>query len=303
MTQLYWQVYLNLEREFLALADLIYINDDQQDVYSMRIADLLIRTVVEIEALAKELYLCNGGPAIPNEKMFFDTACMAHLDRLWHLNSKVVQVVSPNIYFEKEENKVFRPLHKASKRGSSSSDWNKAYQAVKHNRVKELHKGNLKNLLHGLAALYVLNLYYRDEKFAGLSSSEKSNANYHFGSLLFSVKIHKVNSLRLNGEYEKSADYDECVYIEDYEPISKVIALSAMKALDDYEKKNVLPKLEQLKRERIISGEQITKEWIDEEKSRIIRKLFPIKDTILGRQITDALGQLRFDIVLNKQQY
>lgn len=55
MTTLYWQVFKNLEREFQELADTIYINDAQQEVYSMKIADLLIRTVIEIEALAKEL--------------------------------------------------------------------------------------------------------------------------------------------------------------------------------------------------------------------------------------------------------
>ena len=100
MTQLYWQVYLNLERELLGLADAIFINDEQQNVYSMRIADLLIRTVIEIEALAKELYLTNGGAVVQDDEMYFDTVCMAHLDGLWNLDKKVVQVVSPSIYFE-----------------------------------------------------------------------------------------------------------------------------------------------------------------------------------------------------------
>ena len=133
MTTLYWHVYKNLEREFQELADTIYINDVQQEVYSMKIADLLIRTVIEIEALAKELYLANEGPVLPDEDMYFDTVCMNHLNGLWKLDAKVVQVVSPNVYFDREENKVLRPLHKAHKRGTSSSDWNKAYQAVKHN--------------------------------------------------------------------------------------------------------------------------------------------------------------------------
>ena len=109
MTQLYWQVYLNLERELLALADTIYIDDKQQEVYSMRIADLLIRTVIEIEALAKELYLNNGGAVVPNDEMYFDTVCMAYLDGLWKLDKKVVQVVSPNIYLEKNENNSLSP--------------------------------------------------------------------------------------------------------------------------------------------------------------------------------------------------
>ena len=44
-TNLYWQVYVNLEREFLLLADAIHVDDIQQTVYSMKIADMIIRTV------------------------------------------------------------------------------------------------------------------------------------------------------------------------------------------------------------------------------------------------------------------
>lgn len=61
-TNLFWQVYRNLEREFLTLTEFIHIDDHQlENVYSMRIADLLLRTVVEIESISKHLYLQNGG--------------------------------------------------------------------------------------------------------------------------------------------------------------------------------------------------------------------------------------------------
>lgn len=303
MTQLYWQVYLNLERELLGLADTIHINDEQQNVYSMRIADLLIRTVIEIESLAKELYLTNGGAVVPDEEMYFDTVCMAHLDGLWNLDKKVVQVVSPNIYFDKEENKEFCPLHKASKRGTSSADWNKAYQAVKHNRVKELSKGSLKNLIHGMAALYVLNLYYRDERINGLSGSDKDNINRGFGSSLFAVKIHKMNNLRIDGTYTKRADYDECVYIEDHEPTSKKTAMEAMALLNEYERNAAIAELQKLINEKAACGEQITQEWVEAIKADVFPKFFPIKDYNLGKQLTDGLSHLRYNIVLNKQQY
>lgn len=303
MTPLYWQVYLNLERELLGLADTIYINDEQQDVYSMRIADLLIRTVIEIEALAKELYLTNGGAVVPDEEMYFDTVCMAYLDGLWILDKKVVQVVSPSIYFEKEKNKEFCPLHKASKRGTSSADWNRAYQAVKHNRVKELSKGSIKHLIHGMAALYILNLYYREERITGLSNSDKTNVNRGFGSSLFAVKVHKEKGLRVDGAYIKSADFDECVYIEDHEPESKKTAMKAMALLNEYERSATIAELEKQLKEKALRGEQITQEWIDTIKPSIASKIFPIKDYKLGKQITDGLSNLRYDIVLNKQQY
>lgn len=269
----------------------------------MRIADLLIRTVIEIESLAKELYLTNGGAVVPDEEMYFDTVCMAHLDGLWNLDKKVVQVVSPNIYFDKEENKEFCPLHKASKRGTSSADWNKAYQAVKHNRVKELSKGSLKNLIHGMAALYVLNLYYRDERINGLSGSDKDNINRGFGSSLFAVKIHKVNNLRIDGTYAKRADYDECVYIEDHEPTSKKTAMEAMASLNEYERNAAIAELQKLINEKAACGEQITQEWVEAIKADVFSKFFPIKDYNLGKQLTDGLSHLRYNIVLNKQQY
>lgn len=302
-TNLYWQVYLNLERELLGIADTIHINDAQQFVYSMRIADLLIRTVIEIEALTKELYLTNGGAMIPDEDMYFDTVCIAHLNGLWNLDKKLVHIVSPNIYFEEEENIIIRPLHKAHKRGTSSSDWNKAYQAVKHNRIKELSKGSIKHLLHGLAALYVLNLYYRDEKYTDLSDIEKSNVNKNFGSALFAIKVHKENGLRADGAYTVNADYEECVYIEDHEPISKKIAMDALTAINDYAKRETISEIEKTIKEKQEQGESITKEWVDQELVNVNKRIFPIKDHQLVKQIHDGLTQLRYNVVLNKNQY
>jgi len=235
--------------------------------------------------------------------MYFDTVCLAYLDSKWNLDKKVVQVVSPNIYFEKEENKILTPLHKASKCGTSSSDWNKAYQAVKHNRVKELDKGNIKSLLHGLAALFVLNLYYRDEKISGILVTEKNNVNSSFGSFLFSVKIHKERGLRADGIYMKHADYDECVYIEDYESESKKIALDAMSVMNEYMNDATMAEMVRIIKEKGMQVEDITKEWIDRERSNINKKIFPIKDYRLGKQITDGFRNLRYDVVLNKKQY
>ena len=300
---IFWQVFKNLEHEFLDLANVIHINDSQQEVYSMKIADIIIQTVVEIEALSKELYILNGGAVVPDEEMYFDTVCMNYLNNIWNLENKVVLVVSPNIYFDNDENKILKPLKKANKRGTSSADWNKAYQAIKHNRIKELKKGNIKHLLHGLAALYVLNLYYRDLQIKDLKDSEKSRIDASFGSDLFAVKIHTISGLSADGAYNKKEDYDECVYIEDHEAKSKDSALKALESLNAYFNKNGIAELEKMINERIKSGLEVTPEWIDQVKPEVAKKVFPIKDYELGRQIKNNLSNLHYDIVLNKQQY
>ena len=71
-SQLFWQTYLNLEREFLEVASYIYITDEvpiykegaagtqacktQLETFSPYIGDLIIRVCTEIEAISKELY-------------------------------------------------------------------------------------------------------------------------------------------------------------------------------------------------------------------------------------------------------
>lgn len=304
MTQLYWQVYKNLEREFQTLADTIYINDKQQEVYSMRIADLLIRTVIEIEALSKELYLMTGGDAnIADDDMYFDMVCIKHLNDLWNLDAKVVIVVSPDIYFEEERNKVLHPLHNAHKRGKC--DWKKAYQEVKHNRVKKLERGNIKNLLHGLAALYVLNLYYRDEKVIKLKESEKNGLDASFGSKLFSVKIHQTQGLSATGEYFKAADFDDCVYLQEYESETKLRAIESLIKVNEYMNNGSQAELEKLAEEKAARGEEITISWAQETRFEILKKkgLLPIKDSKLSREHLDSLTGLLYNVVLNKRQY
>jgi hypothetical protein len=147
----YWTVYRNLEEEFLELSRSIHIDDNQLNVYSIKICELVIRTVVEVESLSKHLYFTKGGDKKDNNQLFFDTDCIDYLESLWKLSKKKVLVSSPHLYLEEESNTVLTPLKKANKRGSSSSDWLRAYQAIKHNRAANLKKGS------GLARIFRTN--------------------------------------------------------------------------------------------------------------------------------------------------
>lgn len=303
-SNLFWQVYKNLEREFLSIAEVIHIDDKQLDVYSMRIADLLVRTVVEIESISKQLYVDNGGTEIDSKKMYFDTVCLEHLNNRWLLEKKVVNVVSPSLYLEKEENKVLTPLVNAQYRSPHSSFWNQAYQAVKHDRANSLSEwGRIKYLLQGLAALYVLNLYYKEDKYSKLSVSAKNDIDSSFGSSIFAVKIHKTMSFSSTGEYGKGADYDECVYIEDHETDSKKRALEAIAADIAFTNKHYKAELERLMKEMIAKGDMPTLEWKDKMHIPILKKVRQHLDPKIERRVTNSLNNLLFDVVLNKQQY
>lgn len=192
MANLFWQVYKNLEKEFLSIAEVVHVNDKQLTVYSMKIADLLVRTAIEIESISKLLYLHNGGVKTDPKQIYFDTDAILLLNNLWQIEDKKVLVVSPELYLEDEKNTTLQPLLRASQR--SGTEWNKAYQAVKHDRYSSLKKGNIKVTLQAIAALYLLNIYYRKDSWV-VKYQDLSKQDYSMGSVLFAVKPPVTNQL------------------------------------------------------------------------------------------------------------
>lgn len=192
---IFWQTYLKLEKELLEISKYIYITDEkivnhlpqtcttQLETFSPHIADLIIRTCIEIEAISKELYFDFGGSKIRGATdLFFDEDCLKLIDKKCQTHKKIVVISSSSFNVTKDENKFFRPLKEAHKR--KGTDWEKAYQALKHDRYSSLCYGTVKNLLHAMGALYLLNLYYRNVKLAS-RYLDVSNLDFSFGSSIF----------------------------------------------------------------------------------------------------------------------
>ncbi len=190
---LFLPVYKRIEEEVIKLTDTVFFNDKQLNVYSLTIGNLLIRTVIEVEAISKELYVRLGGVEHPvdangdSRELYFDTDCIKLLVDKWEINKKKVQISNPNMFFSSEKS-VLTPLHKAHKRGASSSRWQQAYQAVKHYRTKSIEKATIDNLLNALGALYILNLYYADESF-WVETAIKDRREYTVESKIFTPFI------------------------------------------------------------------------------------------------------------------
>jgi len=213
MTNLYWPVYKNLEKEVIRLSEYVHFDDNQLSTYSAKIAELLIRCSIEIESISKDLYFRLGGPRSYDRDLYFDTDCIQLIENKWILSKKKVIVAAPNFFFQKDDNKVLTPLYKANRRGTSGADWKKAYQAIKHNRVGYLPKGSIKNLVRALAALYLLNIYFKDETYDLEKDSKATNLPINMGSDIFAIKIHKGAGFDEKGNISKNDDFDECVYL------------------------------------------------------------------------------------------
>lgn len=208
-SDIFWQTYLNLEKEAIEVSKYIFFTDEvlvngkggivaqscntQLETFSPHIADLLVRCCVQIEAISKELYFDNGGTkARGDSSILFDEDCLKLIDIKWQTHNKTVMVVAPFFIFVKDENRILKPLKEAHKR--QGTYWEKAYQAVKHDRYSSLHKGNVKAFIHALAALYLLNLYYRNDSWV-TKYQDISKLDYSMGSAIFTVKPPVANQL------------------------------------------------------------------------------------------------------------
>lgn len=180
-----WLTYLNLEKELIDCFNYVYFNDsnDQQNVYSNKFTDILLRASIEIETLMKELYRQNGGTK-PTKQIKFDKECIAYLDSIFNLSKKVVFITYPYFDFKSENSKLIYPLDHFSM--TDSNEWNKSYQHIKHDRLKYYKKGNLRVALHSLAALFLLNVYYKNEKFT-IKQNKIRDFDNRFGSSIFSL--------------------------------------------------------------------------------------------------------------------
>lgn len=300
---LYWNVYKSLERELLTLAEIIHIDDGQLDVYSMKIADLLIRTSVEIESISKELYFREGGTKPDDKNLYFDTDCLDLLESKWSLSKKVVMISSPIFYLKEDGNIYLTPLHKAHKRGTSSSDWQKAYQAVKHNRTKSLNKGNLKHFIRSLAALYVLNIYYQNQSFKQGSNSNGNMFDASVGSSVFSVQIHPPG-IDASGGYSKNGDFEKCIYIIQATDETKE---QARKVLEDLNNRIMEKTLSQVEQEisqiaESLSPDEIKEMIIASVERHKAENVIPIAKEN-GAILSKAFNAVQYEVVLNQNQY
>lgn len=307
MNNFYWTVYKNLEKEMITLSDLIHIDDNQLGIYSIKIAELLLRTSVEIESISKALYFKNGGTKPDDINLFFDTDCLNLLENKWKLSKKQVQISAPNFYFTLLENQVLTPLKNANKRGSSSSDWLKAYQAIKHNRVTSLPKANLKHLIRAMAALYLLNLYFNDNSYLLEKDSSGVKFDRNIGSSIFSIKLHVNTTISVGTDYSKNNDFDECTYL--LKPIDETrnAVQEQIKELNtktsERTRKQLLEQLTKRLADVPITNPEKTIEKIKEmaEKIKSDSTIQVARENV--QSLKSSFEGLRYEAVLNKHQY
>jgi hypothetical protein len=299
---IYWSVYKNIESECIKLMYNIYFVDEQLNVYSPRIADLIVRCAVEIESLAKQLYKDNGGTK--TEHIKFDEDAIRHLNRFWRLDKKAVIISSSNCYFQKRELYPFAKEETRTNGSRKTWGWNNAYQNLKHDRANSLSWGNIKYLLDAMAALYLLNIYYQNIPPIQLGvDSMATTLNLGFGSDIFSVLLHPFGSCSIgkaNETYHKKDNFENCTFFTHHnEEYQKAMA----KEVKEYNDKII---------ELLLQNQDYTT-FTDFKES--YNGLFDLVSSVLGSEaaheihrraaIESSFGQhnqVQYEAILNKHQ-
>ena len=177
----YLPIYQQIEREVIDLTAFIFFSDEQITLYSLKIADLIIRCSIEVESIAKDIYRRDTGkePDKPG------TAIM-YLENTWTVSQKALRIVSPYTHFKSSFQPSFAPFNYEDK---SSDDYLSTYNAIKHDRVKNIDKANINILIRVLGALYILNLYYGNERFFLDDDRYGSKINTSFSSEIFAFYV------------------------------------------------------------------------------------------------------------------
>ena len=145
----YKTIYEEIEEEIIFLTKSILFCDEQLNVYSSKIASLILRCGAEVEALYKDIYKEEISTEIPASFGL----CVKSVSEKYLLEQKKVHISNIGIFFNKQENKLFCPF----KSGNYFYD---SFCALKHDLGSNIYKANIKTLLMVAAAMFILVYFY-----------------------------------------------------------------------------------------------------------------------------------------------
>ncbi len=152
--------YSGIEGELLELAKAIHFNNVNMHVYSLRIADAIIKICSEIESIAKDLYRVNV-----NSDAKSGGVAVRWLEDNWKIGCKKIKINSDYFYFTGVFSNYFAPL---GYKVGSKHDYYKVYCALKHDKIKNLNKANLDILIRSCGALFILLCYIMGNRVSSI---------------------------------------------------------------------------------------------------------------------------------------
>lgn len=266
----FWQDYMKLELEVLKLEKKYYFTETSIKVkngkeyreprtgdletYTGRITNLFLQCRYKIDQISKELYFVHGGlKSRDDASLRLDTDCLTFLNKKWRICDKKVLFIATDFDLFNDENRILQPLFEAEFHIISAYG-NNEYPEYQYHQDRTLHLPNFKDVIHGLAALFLLNIYLKDEKFT-TTLSKVEELNMTFGSKLFSLEKPKVGKIW----FGKIKNPGSCPYIVKYDG-------ETYKKIQDLQNKGKNNVIEYFKKQPELKEEEFQKLLLNAEK-------------------------------------
>lgn len=161
----YWQLYLKLENEMRVISDYIEICQNNYMVYSKELLKLFLQIGSELENVMKEA-----------TNLLIEECNILRFGPV--LIEKYPDILQQKVILRGGEMELipFKDWHPTFQDNNLLfwSDYNK----VKHDRINNFSKANLKNTLYALAALYIVEMYRSNELFENDINEDVNYASY-----------------------------------------------------------------------------------------------------------------------------
>lgn len=157
--RLFFQVYQGLENELLEMTDYIHFSDANLDVYSVKLANFILRANVECESLLKELFKKTehyDKLSVDDRNSELEHSTYKQVNKSYNLQAKEVFISSEIFFFQSKYSESFSPF----KYKKNKNDLHKIYNAIKHDKVNNLNKADLETAINVLAVLFILNICF-----------------------------------------------------------------------------------------------------------------------------------------------
>lgn len=216
-----WAAYKAIEEDMLRVAEYIPLETRRYEVYSFKLADIIMRSCSHIESLFKDVIRNQDLSDHPNQQKIKKSKEILEepeesKKKKWltigdyreifadYLNLAPIEVTI------RRNNDIKRPFEKFKNPDPNhkTPPWWQAYNKLKHDFYSEVEEGNLENALSSLSALFVLNckipLHFKLEENINYLVTNKviTSPNFiHAGHLLNYIKKHSTL-----GEYNLLAE-------------------------------------------------------------------------------------------------
>lgn len=144
---IYWNYFISIEEDLFRLSRFIEFDKDNENVFSIELARILISSSSEFEVVTREL--C---------KLKFSNFNSV---KMKFIRDKLLSIIPDVCDLEITVSRFglnCKPLE--NWKSNKDCEWWKSYDKVKHFRSTEYKKANLINVINSIGALYIVNLYY-----------------------------------------------------------------------------------------------------------------------------------------------